>query len=61
MPDDLYRAARSRAAECLRLLPEAKSEFPRLEAQQREVQDEIDRFRAGDRLGRNEVHGRAGR
>jgi plasmid stability protein len=70
--EDVYRAARIRAAErgssvsalvaeCLRSLSEGESEFPRLEAQQREAQDEIDRFRAGDRLGRNEVHGRAGR
>jgi plasmid stability protein len=68
--DDVYRAARIRAAErgssvsalvaeYLRSLSEGESEFLRLEAQQREIQDEIDRFRARDRLGRDEVHGRA--
>jgi plasmid stability protein len=70
VPEDVYRAARIRAAErgssvsalvaeYLRSLSEDESEFLRLEAQQREVQDEIDRFRARDRLGRDEVHGRA--
>jgi hypothetical protein len=38
---------------------EQDSEFTRLEAQQRQVQDQIDRFRAGDRLDRGEIHGRA--
>jgi plasmid stability protein len=68
--EDVYRAARIRAAErgssvsalvaeYLRSLSQAESEFLRLEAQQREVQNEIDRFRARDRLGRDEVHGRA--
>jgi plasmid stability protein len=68
--DDVYRAARIRAAErgssvsalvaeYLRSLSEGESEFLRLEAQQREVQDEIDRFRARDRLARDDVHGRA--
>jgi plasmid stability protein len=68
--EDVYRAARIRAAErgssvsalvaeYLRSLSEGESEFLRLEAQQREVQDEIDRFRARDRLGRDEIHGRA--
>jgi plasmid stability protein len=70
VPEDVYRAARIRAAErgssvsslvadYLRSLSEGESEFLRLEAQQRQVQDEIDRFRARDRLGRDEVHGRA--
>ena len=70
VPDDVYRDARVRAAErgssvsglvaqYLRSLSEQGSEFARLEAQQREVQDQIDRFRAGDRLDRDEIHGRA--
>jgi plasmid stability protein len=68
--DDVYRAARIRAAErgrsvsalvaeYLRSLSEGESEFLRLEAQQREVQDEIHRFRARDRLSRDDVHRRA--
>jgi plasmid stability protein len=70
VPEDVYRAARIRAAErgssvsslvadYLRSLSEGESEFLRLEAQQRQVQGEIDRFRARDRLSRDEVHGRA--
>ncbi len=70
MPDDVYRDARIRAAErgssvsalvakYLRSLSEQDSEFTRLEAQQREVQDQIDRFRARDRLDRDEIHERA--
>lgn len=70
VPDDVYRDARIRAAErgssvsalvgdYLRSISEREAEFSRLEAQQRRVQGEIDRFRAGDRLGRDEVHGRA--
>jgi plasmid stability protein len=69
VPDDVYRAARIRAAErgssvsalvgeYLRTLSDAEAEFARLEAQQREVQSAIDQFRAGDRLGREEVHAR---
>jgi plasmid stability protein len=69
VPDDVYRAARIRAAErgssvsalvgeYLRSLSEADAEFARLEAQQRQVQAEIDSFRARDRLGRDEVHDR---
>jgi plasmid stability protein len=68
--DDVYRAARIRAAErgtsvsalvgdYLRSLAEGDVEFARLEAQQRRVQGQIGRFRAGDRLGRDEVHDRA--
>jgi len=34
-------------------------ELARLEALQQEVQAEIGRFRAADRLGRDEVHDRA--
>jgi plasmid stability protein len=70
IPDDVYRAARIRAAErgtsvsslvaeYLRSLPEHEAEFARLEAQQRRVQDEIKSFRAGDRLGRDELHERS--
>ncbi|MGH3995175.1 MAG: hypothetical protein ACRDSN_22260 [Pseudonocardiaceae bacterium] len=70
VPDDVYRAARIRAAEqgssvsalvagYLRSLSEREGEFVRLEAQQRQVQDEVDRFRARDRLDRDEVHERA--
>jgi plasmid stability protein len=70
VPDDVYREARIRAAErgssvsglvaeYLRSLSEEESEFARLEAQQRQVRDQIVRFRAGDRLDRDEIHGRA--
>lgn len=70
VPDDVYRDARIRAAErgssvsglvaeYLRSLSEQESEFIRLEAQQRQVQDQIVHFRAADRLDRDELHGRA--
>lgn len=70
VPDDVYRVARIRAAEqsssvsalvgeFLRSLSDREAEFARLEAQQREVQQRIGRFRAGDRLGRDELHERA--
>ncbi len=70
VPDDVYREARIRAAErgrsvsalvaeFLASLSEADAEFARLEAQQREVQREIARFSAGDRLERDEIHERA--
>jgi plasmid stability protein len=70
VPDDVYREARIRAAErgtsvsalvgdYLRSLSERDAEFSRLEAEQRNVQGEIERFRAGDRLGRDELHDRA--
>ena len=70
IPDDVYRSARIRAAErgrsvsglvaeYLRSLSDRDLEFSRLEAQQRRVQAQIRRFRAGDRIGRDEVHGRA--
>lgn len=70
VPDEVYRAARVRAAErgsslsalvgeYLRSLSERAAEFSRLEARQRQVQREIDRFRAADRLDRDEVHDRA--
>ena len=70
VPDDVYRAARIRAAErgssvsalvaeYLRSLSERDAEFARLESQQRRIQDQIDRFSARDRLDREELHGRA--
>lgn len=70
VPDDVYRAARIRAAErgssvsalvaeYLRGLSDRDLEFSKLEEQQRRVQQQIRRFRAGDRLAREEVHGRA--
>ena len=68
--DDVYRAARIRAAEqgssvsalvaeYLRSLSERKAEFARLEAQQRSIQNQIARFSARDRLAREELHERA--
>jgi hypothetical protein len=70
VPDDVYRNARVAAARCdtsvsalvvayLERLSGTMEEFGRLEAMQREVQAEIGQFRAADRLGRDEVHGRA--
>lgn len=70
VPDDVYRAARIRAAEQgssvsalvgehLRALADRGGELRRLEAQQRQIQGEIRRFRAGDRLTRDELHDRA--
>ena len=40
-------------------LSERETEFSRLESQQKRVQSEIRRFRARDRLARDEVHARA--
>ena len=70
VPDEVYRAARIRAAEegrsvsgmvatYLRSLSDDDAEFARLVAQQRRIQDQIKRFRATDRLTRDEVHARA--
>jgi plasmid stability protein len=70
VPDDVYRNARIRAAErgtsvstlvaeYLRSLSGREAEFSRLEAQQKQVQSEIRRFRAGDRLSRDQLHERA--
>lgn len=70
VPDDVYREARIRAAECgssvsalvaeyLRSLTGRANEFSRLEAQQRRVQRAIRRFSARDRLARDEIHTRA--
>jgi predicted nucleic acid-binding Zn-ribbon protein len=55
----LVRAARRSLAEYLRSLSEREAEFARLEAQQRRIQSEIDRFSAHDRLDREELHRRA--
>lgn len=68
--DDVYRAARVRAAEqgssvsaivgeYLSSLSEQRTEFRRLEAQQRDVQGEIHRFSARDRVHRDALHDRA--
>lgn len=70
VPDDVYRDARIRAAErgtsvsglvgeYLASLSGQASEFSRLEAVQRQVQGEIGRFRARDRLSRDVIHDRA--
>lgn len=70
VPDEVYRAARIRAAErgssvsglvaeYLRSLSQREAEFARLEAQQRRIQKQIERFSARDRLDREELHGRA--
>lgn len=70
VPDDVYRAARIRAAQeglsvsgmvatFLRSLSGADAEFARMEEQQRRIQAQIGRFRATDRLARDEVHDRA--
>ena len=70
VPEDVYRAARIRAAErgssvsglvaeYLGSLSQREAEFSRLEAQQKRVQNQIDRFRARDRLGRVAAHERA--
>ena len=67
VPDDVYRAARVRAAEkgtslsalvagYLGSLGDREAEFSRLVAQQSEVLGKIDRFSARDRLDRDEVH-----
>jgi plasmid stability protein len=70
VPDDVYRNARIRAAErgssvsalvadYLRSLSQRETEFSQLEAQQQRVRDEIEHFRARDRLDRDSVHDRA--
>jgi hypothetical protein len=70
VPDDVYRNARIRAAErgtsvsslvaeYLRSLSGREAEFSRLEAQQKQIQTQISRFRAGDRLDRDQLHDRA--
>ena len=70
VPDDVYRNARIRAAErgtsvsalvgeYLRSLSGREAEFSRLEAQQQQILSQISRFRAGDRLDRDQLHDRA--
>lgn len=70
VPDDVYRAARVRAAEqgqsvssmvtrYLIDLSERDAEFQRLEALQQQVIARITRFRAADRLSRDDAHDRA--
>lgn len=70
VPEDVYRAARIRAAErgssvsglvaeYLSSLSEREDEFTRLEAQQQGIQEQIGRFSARNRLDRNELHRRA--
>jgi plasmid stability protein len=70
VPDDIYRAARIRAAEqgssvsalvaeYLSALSNAENEFRRREDAQARVIAEIDRFSARDRLSRDQIHSRA--
>jgi plasmid stability protein len=70
VPDEIYREARIRAAEegssvsalvgaYLSSLGDREAEFSRLEAQQEQALKEVNRFSAGDHLGRDEIHGRA--
>jgi hypothetical protein len=70
VPDDTYRMARIRAAELdkslsalvaefLNSLSAREAEFTRLEATQQRVQSEIRRFRARERLSRDDIHDRA--
>jgi hypothetical protein len=70
VPDDVYRDARIAAAAgdtsvsalvvgYLRRLSGRMREFNRLEALQHETQAEISRFRAADRLSRDQIHDRA--
>jgi plasmid stability protein len=70
VPDHVYRNARIRAAErgtsvsalvgeYLRSLSGREAEFSRLEAQQQQIQSQIGRFRARDRLDRDQLHDRA--
>jgi plasmid stability protein len=70
VPEDVYRAARIRAAErgssvsalvaeYLRSLSEREAEFSRLEAQQKRIQRQVDQFSARDRIDRDQLHARA--
>ena len=70
VPEDVYRVARIRAAErgssvsalvaaYLRSLAGGDAAFARLEAQERRIRRQIRRFRASDRLSRDEIHDRA--
>ena len=69
VPDEVYREARIEAArrgrsvsalvaEYLSTVGETGDEFDRLLAQQEEVLAEVEKFRAGNRLRRDEVHER---
>jgi hypothetical protein len=70
VPDDVYRAARVRAAErgssvsalvagYLSSLSDRDAELARARATWKEVAAEIESFRGSDRLGREELHERA--
>jgi plasmid stability protein len=70
VPDEVYRAARVRAAEggtsvsalvagYLRSLVHGNDDFALLAARQRAIQAGIEQFSAAERLGRDEVHDRA--
>lgn len=70
VPDDVYRAARVRAAErgtsvstlvaeYLSRLASEGSRFSRLQDEQARIQQGLGPFRAAGRLGRNQVHERA--
>ena len=70
VPKDVYRAARIRAAErgisvsglvadYLLSLSECEHRFALLEAQQQDVQEQIVKFSARERLDRDELHSRA--
>ena len=70
VPDDVYRAARIRAAESgtsvsalvagyLERLARSDAEFTRLAEQQRRIVAGIQHFRASDRIARDEIHDRA--
>jgi uncharacterized protein DUF6364 len=67
VPEKVYRQAKIKAAEqgrsvsalvaeYLSTLGDAGAEFERLLSQQEEVLAEIESFRAGDRLGRDQLH-----
>lgn len=70
VPDEVYRAARIRAAETdtsvsamvaeyLVSLSRDRGEFTRLADRQHRIVSEIEMFRGSDRLERDEVHHRA--
>lgn len=70
VPEEVYRAARIRAAEedssvsalvtgYLRSLSERAHQFERLEAQQRQIQAEIEGFSARHNVDRDSLHDRA--
>lgn len=70
VPEDVYRAARIRAAQedssvsalvadYLRSLGDREAEFSRLEAQQKRIQAEIEGFSARHNVDRDSLHDRA--